>query len=358
MASNNPFYIEPASPMTGMKALHQGITNRGEYLRKRTEEKKKMQLREEAVGLVKRGDPNALASFVIKNPWIREDVDKVMEFKNDITKQNAIDSARRILLNKEEPIKVLTERAETVLQQGGDASGTIELLKKSRQDPELAKKEAETILAVYDPDAYKQYKAATEVDTPDTIKTAEAWYINKNPNATPEQVSAFVRSLDKEAEDRKTKTWILPNGQPYTLPNNVKPPTGSVPYTKGISTADTADKKKQGRLDDLRSSYEKISSAKTNATRGESEIYKALSTDARLVLTDDLQRRLDIIASQYADAGGDVKDLGIDPDYEEPETDDQIIKMLPSYKDYKGKIFRDKKSGKRFKATKKGWERL
>lgn len=154
----NPFYVEPANPLKGIMALTSGI---GEKLKF----DKKKAVREQMKDAVKSGNTDSLADIAMENPWITEELDKFYKFKNESTKANAIETARNILLGGS-PSQHLIDRADMVLAEGGDPSGTIALAEKAQADPEEAKKEAERVLALYAPKEYLALKASQKVDEP------------------------------------------------------------------------------------------------------------------------------------------------------------------------------------------------
>lgn len=271
----NPFYVQPASPLAGFQALGEGIGSRVEFERSKAEEARKQGVRQEAGQLMQTGTPEEIAQFALENPWIREDVDAALGFVNEQTKQNAIDTARRIVLGGEgateeqkldyadvkgrvfstnvfaddknrylenenyiydtkgkflyrkdnwgfsgsggnmavgpemvapgeeatgvieplqefvtlagdapvgpegvdwkseyqkglesfrvTPSEALIDRAEFVIGQGGDATGTMQLAEQAQQDPQIAIDEALKTLAIYgETEAVEQYRALTQ----------------------------------------------------------------------------------------------------------------------------------------------------------------------------------------------------
>jgi hypothetical protein len=164
----NPFYVEPASPFQGIMALTEGIGNRVEYERKKTEEAKKQEVRGKMRDAVKSGNIDALADLAVENPWITEELDKFYKFKNEATKANALETAKNILMGGSSPSQALIDRADMVLSEGGDPSHTIELAKKAQVDPKVAKKVAKGLLAFYDKPAYDAYKDMQKEDQPKT----------------------------------------------------------------------------------------------------------------------------------------------------------------------------------------------
>ena len=131
----NPFYVEPANPLAG-------ITTFVDHLRKNSKEKEKQNVRGKIRDAVKSGNSEALADIAVENPWITDELDKFYKFKNEATKQNALETAKNILLGGS-PSQHLIDRADMVIGEGGDPSETIKLAEQAQKDPEIAKKEAE-----------------------------------------------------------------------------------------------------------------------------------------------------------------------------------------------------------------------
>ena len=157
----NEFYVQPASTLPGMTKLFEGMATRADTMKAETAERDKMAKRQEAARILSSGDSDAMAQFAMKNPWIIDDIEKVTKFKSAATKQNLIDSAKRIL-GGENPSQVLIDRAERVIAEGGDPTETMGSIQQAQRNPDAAKKEAEMVLALYDPASHKQYKAMSE----------------------------------------------------------------------------------------------------------------------------------------------------------------------------------------------------
>jgi len=158
----NPFYVEPGMNLgPGLMQLGGLLEAKKEARLKKAQEEQMMATRKQAGQILSTGTPEEISAFAAENPWIADEMSKAIGFKNELTKQNAIESARKILIGGESPTKVLTDRAETVMNEGGDPSGTIQLAQAEVNNPGVAKKEAEKILALYAPDEYNAYAKAT-----------------------------------------------------------------------------------------------------------------------------------------------------------------------------------------------------
>jgi len=204
------FYIKPAqiSALPGFEGLIGDVRSRREFERQKAEKAKQQDVLKKAASLFQTGTPDEISAFAIENPFILETLDKAVGFKSDVTKQNAIDTARDILINKKDPSQALIERAETVIQEGGDASGSINLAEQAQQDPSSAIREAEITLALYDPDSYEAYKQATttgEVDTELKIGAQEILEDGSIIQSTPQGPVVYnpegKKVIGKEAAD-------------------------------------------------------------------------------------------------------------------------------------------------------------
>ncbi len=228
----NQFYVQPASTLTGFQDLMSSIQTRSELEQAKAQEAAKMEKRQEAVQLMQSGSPEDIATFTLENPWIREDMDAAIGFVNDQTKQNAIDSAKQILLEGSDPVQTLIDRAETVIQQGGDASGTMSLAQQAFQDPQSAISEAEKVLAIYDPESLNQYRELTkpvveegvegqpaEVQTfefltdglsPEDKEIAKRVKLGLQPRATEDAVAKGKKAFATESGKLQAKLGLEP----------------------------------------------------------------------------------------------------------------------------------------------------
>jgi len=96
----NRFSIQPASGLGGFQALSAGIAKRGEFELQKAAEAKDLQKRQEGTEILKSGDIDRIQSFMLENPTIAADVDKAYQFKNQVTEDNAIQTAWDIYTDK------------------------------------------------------------------------------------------------------------------------------------------------------------------------------------------------------------------------------------------------------------------
>lgn len=161
----NPFYVHPGGEFgPGLAGLGQQIgqfaKTRREFEQAKTAKGQEIVLRQEAANVLQRGDTDEIQRFLVQNPSIAKDVDSAYQFKSKITEENAISTSWDIVTGKKDPVQALTERAEIVNAEGGDASTTIKLALQQQQDPQsdAARKEAELLLMRKDPEAWDRYQ--------------------------------------------------------------------------------------------------------------------------------------------------------------------------------------------------------
>jgi len=161
----NPFYVQPGGDISGgLRGLAGQIgemaRTRKEFELEKAAKAQDIALRQEAANVLQRGDTDEIQKFLIQNPSVAKDVDSAYQFKSKITEENAISTAWDIVTGKKSTVQALTERAEVVDAEGGDASDTIKLALQEQQDPQAnaARKEAELLLMRKDPEAWDRYQ--------------------------------------------------------------------------------------------------------------------------------------------------------------------------------------------------------
>lgn len=152
--TGNPFYIDPLGGYGG--SIMEGLSGLGAVVGKRREQDR---MANEARSVFESNDPNKIAEFSLQYPQYSDQVIQAVKFKNDATKENFLQSSRRILAG-ENPEQVITERAKMVQAQGGDPIETLGELDVWRQDPENYNKKVATAYALLDPKGYTEFKKA------------------------------------------------------------------------------------------------------------------------------------------------------------------------------------------------------
>ena len=195
MASQNPYVIESANPMQGLQFLSGRLDKRRDYNRKLAAANKEKELRKQAYDIMQSGTPEQVAEFITKNPGGRKIFEDVAQFKSEATKNNAIDTAKKILLEGVEVGPAMIERAQLVMSEGGDSKETIESAQRAVQDPERGRDWALKVLQLYEPDTYKTFISGAKDDRTTSIKEYE--YGVKNPK--------FALAQKEKADKAKTK---------------------------------------------------------------------------------------------------------------------------------------------------------
>ena len=158
---DNPFYIQPASPLPGIKEFN----NRLEFERGRTEDARKKEVRKKVSDIIKNGNPEEIAEIVTNEPWVTGEIDK----GNALLKDISLENAKRILSGEISPGQGFINIAEEEAKNGQDISKAIPKIKDAQRDPESAKAWAEKYIALHDPDAWKEYRKSqgkTEEEKP------------------------------------------------------------------------------------------------------------------------------------------------------------------------------------------------
>lgn len=153
----NPYYVEPANPVPGFQNLLQGLLKREENIKTVQAEQQKKELLGQAANIINSGNPEAIASFMTQNPEIAQQVQSAYKFKSDATRQNMIDTIKQVVIGNSNSLQNIIDRAEMVINEGGDATDTISFGKKYIENPEEAKQDAMKLWALYEPESYKAY---------------------------------------------------------------------------------------------------------------------------------------------------------------------------------------------------------
>lgn len=148
------YQVNVANPLGG---LNQAI---GGYI----EREQAQNTLNQASEILKTGDTDAIADFMLKNPQAAAALSNVSNFRSQATKQNAVESAVGVLTGQLSPEDAINSRANFIRSQGGDPSDT-EGLRSVAGDPEAAKRAAWGTLAVHAPDVYKNLRETLIGDT-------------------------------------------------------------------------------------------------------------------------------------------------------------------------------------------------
>lgn len=195
MANGNPFYVQPAS-LQGLGQIGQA------YFQKQAQDEAldaQRAVQQEAIAALETNDPSQISQFMVANPQFAQGIQQAYGFRNDQTKQNAIDTSLRILQG-EDPDEVLRDRAAFVSRQGGDPSGTLGAI----DDPERARKLATITLAANLPpaqlEAMRKAGVLGEIKTPEEQRKIDAAKLKQD---LEKEKNVFDRS--KKLRDEYTK---------------------------------------------------------------------------------------------------------------------------------------------------------
>jgi hypothetical protein len=195
----NPFYIEPLGGQYGNIA--KGLQGLGSVLNERRQEKEAQAKTQEAQAVFSRGNPEEISQFMIANPEIGSRAAAGVQFANQMTEQNLVDSAKRVL-SGENPEQVLVERIKLVTDQGGDPSDSIAALEEFRADPQGFMAGAEQLLAIRDPQGYTAWKKATGAAGGD-VGTEEAQF-NRLIDGLPPEQQRLAKNIKLGLDPRAT----------------------------------------------------------------------------------------------------------------------------------------------------------
>lgn len=162
--NGNPFYVEPADhsqALAGLGAIA------GQY----RQQKRSEEIKSALTDAYKSGDPNKMAELAIKYPEAQQTLQSLYGFKNDQTKQNALETYKTVLSNKGNPqaaLDAINSRIAFVEAQGGDPStvsvkarDNLQQLIESGQDPSSFFKAAEMDYAgIASPQEWNAYSSA------------------------------------------------------------------------------------------------------------------------------------------------------------------------------------------------------
>jgi hypothetical protein len=201
--NGNPFYIEPANFMQGLKAIGEGLETRAGYMREKAKKKETEELQLKAKDVLTKGTPDEIAEFVSMNPDYAKAADTIVKPKSEKTKRNMAETSLMVLNDPENADSFLKDRAEMLIEEGADASGTIALLKASMEGKtDLVKRLAENGLAYSAPDMFKVYKEQSGMGKEKKEQWIDWGYGKKKNVATGE-----IATVETKPEEGKWVDW-------------------------------------------------------------------------------------------------------------------------------------------------------
>jgi hypothetical protein len=168
-----------------------------------------------AADLFKSGTPAQIAEFSLKHPEFSKSLQDQIGYRNDATKQNLIDTGRRVMMNPSNAESILSERVEFLKGQGADPTDTMEMIEEfKRVGPEGFANQTEMMMAFTDPQGYQALKS-TRPD-PDAqlnrdIKQAELDYkraqiIAQRAKGKPSEAKAQEALVKAQQKLNETQT--------------------------------------------------------------------------------------------------------------------------------------------------------
>lgn len=198
MANGNPFYVQPA---IASESVQRGLSSLGAALGSRIaadrQAEQQAALTEQAQGLIESGDLDAISQFMVANPQYAEGLKGAMQFKNEQTEKNYIDSAYRILRG-EDPGEVIRDRAAFVSRQGGSPAETLSALELS---PEEIKENARLELSVLDPQGFKSFQEAAGYISPEKREEFDIKRESLNIRKEENETRKLEQKLERETNE-------------------------------------------------------------------------------------------------------------------------------------------------------------
>jgi hypothetical protein len=217
--NGNPFYVAPGNDYSG------GLQGLGMIAGQIREEREKKSRAEEIKAAVtqayKSGDPEQMAQVAIQYPEAQQTLQSLYGFRNERTKQNALETYKSVLANKQNPqaaLDAINERIAFVESQGGDPStvsikarNNLQKMIQSGQDPSPFFRAAELEYAgIASPQEWKAYSATSGMDSGKIGQYNPGDY-------TPESWAKFVSTRDPSSLQRYESQQVVDIGGVRTL---------------------------------------------------------------------------------------------------------------------------------------------
>ena len=241
----NPFSIEPGNNfLPGLSALNQGVQ---QYGAKKKEDELKAKYETIKAGAVKAyqsNDPDVMAEFALQNPEISQALMGMMQFKNNKTKDNYVDSVYAFLADPTEEnlirqqgnrLKVLESEGQT------NTTETSAIIDKFKTNPEQVIQQLKMTVAPLDPkrwEAFSSTQAVGEKPT-DAIKNYE--YYKTLLRENPIEADKFATQTGIAKDERTTAIKEFEYAE--------KNPEFAIKQKNDLDKQQTNDKKKQSYSD-------------------------------------------------------------------------------------------------------------
>lgn len=209
------FTVQPASMLTGLKSVTGGIEAMIGKEQEEAQEAETKTLTGGLMGALRSQDPDKVFDYITANPKALAIADTMGKFVSDVTKQDKIDTAKRILVENANPAEAMAQHAQTVANEGGDPTQTIEVARAANQDPQVGVRQAEIMLALYAPEEYTAYKKTTAAAEPakGTANIKDWNHYQKLLKTDPTQAEQFARQvgITDEEKERLKPTVAMQN---------------------------------------------------------------------------------------------------------------------------------------------------
>ena len=275
----NKFSVDAIDIMPGLQmlggAIREGKKTRADYERARVKEEKERQFGKEMENIITTGTPEEIMEFRSKNPSKSKDIESAYKFKNDLTKENKINTAMRII-NGEDPAQAEMERADFVLEQGGEIGDTLKnTYTAMAEPPEKAKDRAWKDLArLLEPKKFKEIRGTYGLDK-EAGKTNRTTDI-KNYEYAKEQgfKGSFLefKALNKDKDEKITvgAQEFLEDGT--LIQSTPQGPRVYSPQQVLLKGQDAADAIAKGRFEKVSNERKKSEGRRTGALEAEREL--------------------------------------------------------------------------------------
>lgn len=116
------------------------------------------QFREELPEIMKSGDPAKVSDFISRYPEASKEVAAIAGYRDDSMKQEQIDLAKKIIIDKTNPVDILEDRVKKLRERGQDDTKAVNALGEALADPTLAIQRAERTWQTLAPEDYLNYQ--------------------------------------------------------------------------------------------------------------------------------------------------------------------------------------------------------
>jgi len=199
----NPFYVQPANFMPGYNDMAEKAIAGG------VEQKNRSDL-DEFSEKFDTMSPKEIAQYTLKHPDIANQIIQSTEMNMTMTKEENLQQAWDVITGKVKPKEAMVQRAQEVINRGGDASHSIALAKDAMLDGDKAMKGAYAYVAANDPQGLNSYMKATGADAVEDTTNIKDWkHYQKLLDEDPDKAEQFgIKSGIIEPQDLPTPTDI------------------------------------------------------------------------------------------------------------------------------------------------------